>query len=205
IGDVERGNRLYREGRYAEAVEAYRAALRDGNDSPALHYNLGTALLRLGHYREAEKHLRTALAGRDSVTRQRTLYNLGNRFLEEGAELTDPAARGQALEAAASAYRDALRLDPNDRDAKWNLELTQRELEKEPPSIGGGQQQPQPHPGQGQRRGQGDQNQHLGSTMPPNSSQSSSSDLNDPGQMTREEAERILGAIEQAERELQRA
>src|SRR5690606_28763275 len=43
IGDLERGNRLYRAGRYAEAVEAYRAALADGTDTPQLRYNLGTA------------------------------------------------------------------------------------------------------------------------------------------------------------------
>lgn len=30
-------------------------------------------------------------------------------------------------------------------------------------------------------------------------------DLGDPGEMTRDEAERLLGAIEQAERELQRS
>src|SRR5690606_24542996 len=42
IGDFERGNRLYRQGRYAEAVEAYQAALEGGRDTPELRYNLGT-------------------------------------------------------------------------------------------------------------------------------------------------------------------
>jgi Ca-activated chloride channel family protein len=48
IGQVERGNRHYRAGRYAEAVREYEAALKDGVDTPDLHYNLGTALLQLG-------------------------------------------------------------------------------------------------------------------------------------------------------------
>src|SRR5690606_22069657 len=61
FGDLERGNRLAGEGRYLEAVEAYSRALRDGESSPVLHYNLGTALLRLKRYDEAERHLRAAL------------------------------------------------------------------------------------------------------------------------------------------------
>lgn len=63
IGDVERGNRHYRAGRYAEAVEAYQAAIRDGNTSPEVRYNLGTALLQLGRYDEAGEQLRRALDG----------------------------------------------------------------------------------------------------------------------------------------------
>lgn len=208
IGDLERGNRLYRQGRYAEAVEAYRAALQDGNDSPTLHYNLGTALLRLGRHGEAEEHLRNALASIGPEEKERTLYNLGNRFLEEGSAMAEPGQRQQLLDAAAAAYRDALRLDPNDRDAKWNLELTLREQQNQPPQSGGlqQQQQQQNQQGQGDDDSQGGQDQQPGTPPPAGSGQSSGTDdFGDPGQMTREEAERLLGAIEQAERELQRS
>ena len=61
IGDVERGNRMYREGRYQEAVAAYEEAIADGESTPELHYNLGTALLALRRYAEAERHLELAL------------------------------------------------------------------------------------------------------------------------------------------------
>lgn len=205
IGDFERGNRLYRQGRYAEAVEAYQAALQSGNESTTLHYNLGTALLRLGRHQEAEEHLRTALASIDPEERERTLYNLGNRFLEAGITATDLRARSQMLEAAAGAYRDALRIDPSDPDAKWNLELTLREKEDSPPTSGEDQQDQQ-HDPQAQNDAQGQQADQSGA-MPPPAGNNSPTDYEprDSGEMTQEEAERLLSAIEQAERDLQRS
>lgn len=206
IGDLERGNRLYRQGKYAEAVEAYRAALQDGNDSPTLHYNLGTALLRLGRHDEAEQHLRAALASVDPEQRERTLYNLGNRYLEEGLSAADPEQRRHLLDAAVAAYRDALRLDPGDVDAKWNLELALQEQDRQPPPEQGGQQQQQQDQ-QGQNDDpQGDQDQQQSGPPPSGMDQDSRPDYRgDQGEMTREDAERLLGAIEQAERELQRS
>ncbi len=199
IGDLERGNRHYREGRYEEAVEAYRNALADGDDSPALRYNLGTALLRLGRYDEAERHLRAALSSVDPDTRERTHYNLGNRFLEDGRASEDPEARIRLLDAAAEAYRQALRLNPGDYDAKWNLELALHEKENPPPSAaGGGEQEEEQNQQQNPQGGGGPQ------SMPrqPSGSSGSSERGQDPGTMTREQAERILSAVEQDEREL---
>lgn len=205
IGDLERGNRLYRQGRYAEAVEAYRAALDDGNDSPTLHYNLGTALLRLGQHQEAEEHLRMALATIDPDERERTLFNLGNRYLDAGRNAADPRARDQMLTAAAEAYRDALRLDPGDEDAKWNLELTLREQENSPPSSGGEEQDQQQNPQQ-QDDSQGQQGNDPGTMPPPGASnRPDNSEHRDPGELSQAEAERLLSAVEQAERDLQRS
>ena len=197
IGDFERGNRMYRAGRFEEAVAAYRAALEEGDDRPQLRYNLGTALLRLGRYDEAQQQLEAALQDVDPALRQRTLYNLGNRFLEEGRAAQQAQQRDQLLDAAIEAYKDALRLDPADGDAKWNLELALREQEQPPEEDpqqddqdqneqrsqdqGGGGQQPQPNAPQGdQPRGSGDH----------------------PAPLTPEQAEQILNGVEQDEREL---
>lgn len=196
IGDFERGNRHYRAGRYAEAVEAYRAALEDGDDRPELQYNLGTALLRLGEYEEAQRHLEAALSDVEPELRQRALYNLGNRFLVEGRESAEAAQRDRLLDAAIEAYRGALRLSPSDADAKWNLELALR-AQDEPPETpeqadqdqqderddqsGGGGEQPQPNAPQGDQPEGGGENE---------------------APLSPEQAEQILNAVEQDEREL---
>ncbi|HUF11821.1 MAG TPA: tetratricopeptide repeat protein [Longimicrobiales bacterium] len=196
IGDFEHGNRHYRAGRYAEAVAAYRAALEDGEDRPELQYNLGTALLRLGEYDAAQRHLEAALADVDPELRQRALYNLGNRFLLEGRATGEAQQRDRLLDAAVEAYRDALRLRPSDADAKWNLEMALREQEQPPESpqqdeqeqqderdeqAGGGGEQPRPNAPQGDEpRGSGDSEAPL----------------------TPDQAEQILNAVEQDEREL---
>jgi len=205
FGDLERGNRLYRQGRFQEAVEAYRAALADGEASPVLHYNLGTALLRLGQYDEAERHLRAALSTVEPDSRVRAHFNLGNRFLEAARTIPDPRARAQLLDAAVEAYRQALRIDPGDLDAKWNLELALTERDQQPPvPQGGGEdqqdqdRQPQDQQDDGAGGGGGD-NQPSGSTQDGGERRS-----RDTGALSPEQAERILSAVEQGERELQR-
>ncbi len=52
---------LEREGLPAEAVAAYRAALKLDPKSAAANYNLGSSLARSGNYAEAERHFRAAI------------------------------------------------------------------------------------------------------------------------------------------------
>jgi Ca-activated chloride channel family protein len=204
IGDKERGNRLYRAGKYAEAVTAYRAALQAGDDSPELRYNLGTALVRLGRYEEAEQHLRAALDAVDPELRERTLYNLGNRYLEAARASTQPEEQGPMLRTAIEAYQRALRLAPRDAEAKWNLEMALREEQQQQqnqPSEdegGEGEQQPQEQPPQG---GSGAQNAEDPQDL---EQESENPQASDRSPLTREQADRILSAIEQDERDLTR-
>ncbi|MGD8278324.1 MAG: VWA domain-containing protein [Gemmatimonadota bacterium] len=200
IGDVERGNRLFRKGRYAEAVEAYQSALAAGSNSPELRYNLGTAYLRLGRYDEAEENFRAALDAVDPSLRQRTYYNLGSRFLE-AARSGNSEEAGALLGAAVDAYQRALRLEPGDEQAKWNLELAFREAENRsrsgPEGDNAGQSE-QSEPDPSQRGGSGGSDAE-GSAEPQRS----------PGppsrsELTREQAERILDAVERGERDLTR-
>jgi Ca-activated chloride channel homolog len=207
IGDVERGNRHYRAGRFAEAVEAYRSALRSGDGDATIHYNLATALLQLREWGEAEHHFHRALESVEPALRQDAYYNLGNRFLYQ-ARLNSGETSLQLLESAADAYRHALRLDPGDGQAKWNLEMTLREIEEQsqqmPPQGEGGPQdpdqggqdgdEPQPDPGQGTgaagQQGAGQQQRMHGDP--------------DGRPLTQQEADRILNAAEQDERQLTR-
>ncbi len=205
LSGVERGNRLYRAGRYAEAVAEYRDALRNGDDSPVLRYNLGTALLRVGRYQEAQEQLEAALDAVDPELRQYVHYNLGQRFLEDAraAETQNPQAAAGLYDAAVEAYRQALRLRPDDTDAKWNYELALRERDEAMQQQGGGeggQQQDQ----QNQQQ-PGDQNQNQGGSGEENPDADQEQQRRpQAGQqpLTREQAERILSGVEQDEREL---
>jgi tetratricopeptide (TPR) repeat protein len=199
---VERGNRHYRAGRYAEAVREYEAALKSGVDTPELHYNLGTALLQLGREDEAEQHLQVALRSRDAALRQRAYFNTGYRALNQGRRGGEDAS--QRLDAAIENYKRSLRLDPTDRDAKWNLELAIREQEKQKQNQGGSNSP--------QSQGQNDDQKQRGQSgaAGQNNAQSSAGQGRDQGNamqqrpMSREQADRILSAIEQDERQLTR-
>ncbi len=198
LAGVERGNRLFRSGKYVEAVEAYRAALADGEDGPVIRYNLGTALLRLGRYAEAGEQFQAALDVVDPELREWVYYNLGQRYLEDARATPDSSAAGALYEASVDAYRQALRLRPEDTDAKWNYELALREGDEQRQQAGGGgggerppdRDEPSEDPGEGSGSGSRD----------PSEDQPRPAGSDTP--MTQEQAERILSAVEQNEREL---
>jgi Ca-activated chloride channel homolog len=203
IGDLERGNRMYREGRYEEAVEAYQRVVDAGRTTPQLHYNLGTALLALGRYGDAQRHLQTALQDVDPQIRQHAFYNLGNRFLEEARADADLERQGQLLDAAIEAYRRTLRLDPADAAAKWNLELALRERDENE------QQQQQSSPDQQGPQEEDDQEQQAegaggGGGQSQQGQGADPTGATDQRPMSPEQAEQILSALEQDERDLTR-
>lgn len=78
-----------------------------------LAYDRGVRASAAGQLARAARHFQDVIARSPSPTlRAKAYYNLGNLF----------ALRGQAKEAA-EMYREALRLDPSDWDAKSNLEM----------------------------------------------------------------------------------
>lgn len=116
-GVAQRAERLYEQGQFREAQAALQQAIEAGSD-PALHLANGNALYRLRRYDDAAKSYRESLAV--PRLRQRSYYNLGNalvRVAEEAAEKDEP------LRQAIAAYEEALRLEPADSAAKWNLEI----------------------------------------------------------------------------------
>ncbi len=117
--NAAKGQQLYDQGKYREAYEAYQSILRQ-QGGPEVRYNAGNALYRLKQYSEAAKTYRDALGGGSEPLRGQAYYNMGNAFVR-AAE--DANALSGYLERATDAYEEALRLNPGDRDAKWNLEI----------------------------------------------------------------------------------
>ena len=124
---VERGNRLYHQGDAPRAAETYAGALgrRATQDR---QYNLGTALLSLDRD-SAGAVLRSAAASDDRSVKQKSFYNLNYQLLISlGGLMTSDSTEAILIEAV-DAGREALRLDPTDDDARWNLAVTQRRLD----------------------------------------------------------------------------
>jgi hypothetical protein len=124
---VERGNRLYHEGDLPRAADTYAGALV-GRTSATTAYNLGTALISLDRD-SAGAVLRTAADTEDRAVRQKSLYNLGYQLIASlGGLMTSDSTEAILVEAVAVG-REALRLDPTDEDARWNLAVAQRRLD----------------------------------------------------------------------------
>jgi|AGTN01.1.fsa_nt_gi Tfp pilus assembly protein PilF len=110
-GKVRAGNRLYKKARYDRSLEQYREAEISSPQNPVIRFNIGDALYKTGDFEASSNEFRRALASRDPRVRGAAYYNLGNAAFR--ADKTD-----EALEY----YKKALAVNPNDMDAKYNIE-----------------------------------------------------------------------------------
>jgi Ca-activated chloride channel family protein len=124
--DARKGERLYASGDFTGSARALDRALA-ADITPVRAYNAGNAYYRMRRYEDAAVRYRLAAAGPPAV-RQPSVFNLGNSLVRAAEEAPE---RGQLLLDAIAAYEEALRLDPADHDAKWNLELALKRLEED--------------------------------------------------------------------------
>jgi hypothetical protein len=109
---VSSGNELYNQGKYDEALRAYEDAQREIGSSAELAFDRGNALFKLGRNAEAREAYLSALSAVDSKLKAQDYYNMGNALWE--LEKKDEAAQS---------YERALLLDPSLEQARHNLAL----------------------------------------------------------------------------------
>jgi len=166
--DVRDGNERYAQKDYAGAGEAYKRAMPKLPSEPTVRFDLGAASYQAWKLAAespdkaklldaARQNWRSAADSPQADPRLRSLaqYNLGNAAFDDGK-----------YDAAIDAYKQALKADPRNEDARYNLELARVQKQKPPPPGGGGQkQQPQNQPQKQQQQspdGKQDQDQGQG-------------------------------------------
>ncbi|NGZ28193.1 MAG: tetratricopeptide repeat protein, partial [Magnetococcales bacterium] len=105
---IETGNQLFRQGRLAEAVQAFRQGLALAPHSVPVQCNLAAALQQSGRREEALHHYQNAL--RLDANQPSVYYNLAKLYQEMGREVESEAA-----------YRRAIQLQPSMAAAHFNL------------------------------------------------------------------------------------
>ncbi len=118
---AESPDKLYKEGRFAEAEKAYTELDMDHPKEVRFRYDRGCAAYQGSDYRGARAAFSSALVrANDNKIRFRAAYNLGNIAFKKGD-----------FQGAAARYRQAIVYNPKNEDAKANLELALRKLEKQ--------------------------------------------------------------------------
>ena len=207
-GAVDAGNRLYDEGRYEEAHEQYLEALRQAPDSPIVPFNDGNALYRTEELQRAMESYRRAVESGDPAIEAQAWYNLGNALYKQ-----------QQLEPALEAYKETLRRNPADTDAKHNFEVTLEQQQQQQESDDqqdendeGRDQQDQQDPQQSEQEQNQEQQDQPEDQEPPEQQQDQPQEQQQenaeqpppPGALSREEAERLLQAIDEDPSQIQR-
>ncbi|SIT41070.1 putative MxaK-like protein [Paraburkholderia piptadeniae] len=96
---------------------------------PAVRLAQAVALARAGQHAEAGKlYYDLGRLAQSSETGRIALYDLANMYLREAAgdDAQGPVRSPPMLESAKARYREVLRLDPGDWDARYNLERALR-------------------------------------------------------------------------------
>lgn len=114
------GNEAFYRGAYAEALAEYRQAQVDDPDRAEPYYNAANAYNLQSQVDATLAQTQQALRNAETSLAAATWYNLGNAYYDAGSWVE-----------AIAAYQEALRIDPDDRDAKHNLELALRRLEQQ--------------------------------------------------------------------------
>lgn len=196
-----RGNELYHQEKYDEALAAYNEALAEDGENTALLYNRGNALYRVEQYPTAVQAYANALEGLEGAEPLggRAYYNMGNSLYRMGR-----------LQESIEAYKEGLRIESDDLDMKYNLEFVTRQLQEQ-------QEAQDRRDAQDQRDGQDDQDRQDaqdeqddqdapedGRQQPEEGQNPEQERAPREGELSREQAERLLNALNRDEQDIQR-
>lgn len=194
---IYNGNALYNTGRFPESSTEYAKALSENPNNRKANFNLGSALYRNAQLikkgelavpdknippdslakmlfdKSAEQFAVVANSVSNKDTLHRSWHNIGNCYLGK-----------KDYPQAVTAFKKALRYDSKDEETRYNLAYALKHLPPEDKSGGGGGgSKPKPQDQQQNKDSKKQQPQQ--------------------GQMTKEQAEKLLKAMMETEKKLQ--
>jgi tetratricopeptide (TPR) repeat protein len=143
------GNQSFVQKNYATAEADFRVTESKKSPKKAVAgYNLGNSIYRQNQHSEAQyKYIQALESAKTKIEKHRIYHNLGNTFMMD-----------KNYEAAADAYKNALRNNPTDEETRYNYALAKKKKKENPPkdnkkdNKGGGQDnKPQPKNNEGNK------------------------------------------------------
>ena len=110
---------LYNENKMDEALSRWQDAQIESPDRKELYYNIGNVLHEQKKYEDAYKEYEKALGSKHADFQAKAYYNMGNTNY-----------RMEKLTEAIEDYEKTLKIDPDDEDAKYNIEFVREKLKE---------------------------------------------------------------------------
>lgn len=210
-GLVNDGVDKYEESNYAEAEVDFKKGLETNVESFESRFNLGDAIYKQGRFEEAlEEFKNSAPLAETDEAKAGIFHNIGNTFV-----------KSKKLQESIAAYKEALKLNPNDMETKYNLSYALKQMQNQQNN-----QQDQQDQQNQDNKDKNDQNQDQENKDEQDKNDDKNEDKNDDKQqdqqnndeqqnqqqkpkeqkeeISKEEAKRILDALKNNEAELQK-
>lgn len=193
---VQEGNKVYDKGKYNDAEVSYKKALEKNPKSHPAQFDLGDALYKQQRFDEAmREYNNAAVASKETDDKAASYYNLGNSLF-----------RSDKIPESIEAYKRALSLNPKDEDTRYNLQFALDRLKQQQQNKN--QQKNQKNEqNQDQKQNQNQNQQQQQQQQQPQNQQAKQDQTRQQqlkNQMPKEEADRILEALRNTEKQIQK-
>ncbi len=181
---IRSGNKDYKKANYSEAEVYYRKAQEKNKKNPQAIYNLGNALLM-------QKKDSVAIRQYEEAARVETnVFRKARSFHNIGVICQNHKMYSEAIES----YKNSLRLNPNDDETRYNLELCKRQLKQQK------EQEKKDNQKTKQNNKEDNQKEDKRQKQQPKDNQEQDKPK---GGMSKENAEQLLNAVIQQEKDAQ--
>ena len=184
--EIIKGNEAYKKNNYNAAENSYRDALKIADNNPTASFNLGNTLYRKDNTDEATEAFDNAIKNSsDNVIKENAYYNKGVAY-----------QKAKKLPECIDAYKNALMLNPNDEDARQNLERAlkeQKQQQQQQQQQNQKDKKQQPKPDQKKQDQQNKQDQQKQNDQPKPK----------PSKLSKQDAEEKLKSLLENEKQLQ--
>lgn len=131
---IRNGNKNYYKKDYGNAEVEYQKAIAIDTSSSAANYNLAEAYYKQKKYDDAEKQFQKLTNFQtDKENQAAVFYNLGNTQIKQAENLLQQRKTEDAIKMikqSIDSYKNTLRINPEDKDAKYNLSYASEVLKQ---------------------------------------------------------------------------
>jgi len=195
---IRKGNREYDKSKYSDSEISYRKAIDKNKQSPDAVFNVGDALYKQDKFEEAGKQfVESTNENDDRIKKSAGLYNLGNSLL-----------KANKLQESIEAYKNSLKLRPDNREAKYNLSYAQdllklqQEQQKKQQQDKDKQDQNKNKKKEDQKKDQNDKNKDQQKEQKDNQDQKQQQQPQKQ-EISKEDAQRLLNSLANDEKNVQ--
>ena len=202
---LTRGNQLYEQQNYKAAAADYAKALAKDPTNTTGMFNLGNSYYQQKQYDSSRKIMEaTARMSKDKNGQAAADYNIGNSYLAQ-----------RKWDDAINAYKETLRRNPQDPDAKYNLAYAREMAKKDQQQNKDNKdknkqdkkdqkdQQKQDKKDQDKDKKDKDKQQQDDKDQKDNKDKDQQEPQGQPSKLSQQQAEQLLNALQQEEKKLQ--